>query len=84
MTAQLVPSVIVKALQRGGKPLYVHSGMGSQYTSELFENTLEGVGIRRSYSRKGLPYDNARIESFQSLLKRELIYQRDFNSITDV
>lgn len=58
--------------------------MGSQYTSELFENTLESVGIRHSYSRKGHPYDNARIESFHSLLKRELVYQRTFESINDV
>ena len=84
MTAQLATSVIVKALRRGGKPLYVHSDMGSQYTSELFENTLESIGIRHSYSRKGHPYDNARIESFHSLLKRELIYQHDFESIADV
>ncbi|WP_425473522.1 IS3 family transposase [Weissella cibaria] len=84
MTAQLATSVITKALRRGEKPLYVHSDMGSQYTSELFENTLESVGIRHSYSRKGHPYDNARIESFHSLLKRELVYQLAFESINDV
>ncbi|MBS6378044.1 MAG: DDE-type integrase/transposase/recombinase [Weissella confusa] len=84
MTAQLAISVIVKALIRGEKPLYVHSDTGSQYTSKLFENTLENVGIRHSYSRKGPLYDNARIESFYSLLKRGLIYQRDFESIADV
>jgi putative transposase len=84
MTAQLATSVIIKALRRGDKPLYVHSDMGSQYTSELFERTLEAVGIKHSYSRKGHPYDNARIESFHSLLKRELVYQREFETITDV
>lgn len=84
MTAQLATSVIIKALRRGERPLYVHSNMGSQYTSELFENTLEAFGIRHSYSRKGHPYDNARIESFHSLLKLELIYQREFESINDV
>jgi putative transposase len=84
MTAQLATSVIIKALRRGDKPLYVHSDMGSQYTSELFEQTLEAVGIKHSYSRKGHPYDNARIESFHSLLKRELVYQREFETITDV
>ncbi|GJM47975.1 transposase [Weissella soli] len=91
MTAQLATSVIIKALRRGERPLYMHSDMGSQYTSELFENTLEAFGIRHSYSRKGHPYsrkghpyDNARIESFHSLLKRELIYQREFESINDV
>lgn len=84
MTAQLATSVVIKALRRGERPLYVHSNMGSQYTSELFENTLEAFGIRHSYSRKGHPYDNARIESFHSLLKLELIYQRKFESINDV
>jgi putative transposase len=84
MTAQLATSVIVKALRRGDRPLYVHSDMGSQYTSDLFERTLEAVGIKHSYSRKGHPYDNARIESFHSLLKRELVYQREFETITDV
>lgn len=84
MTAQLATSVIIKVLWRGEKPLYKHSDMGSQYTSELFENTLESVGIRYSYSCKGHPYDNARIESFHSLLKRELVYQRAFESINDV
>ncbi|KAA8455575.1 integrase core domain-containing protein [Weissella paramesenteroides] len=84
MTAQLATAVIMKTLRRGERPLYVYSNMGSQDTSELFENTLEAVGIRHSYSRKGYPYDNTRIESFHSLLKRKLIYQREFESINDV
>ncbi|WP_166434951.1 DDE-type integrase/transposase/recombinase [Weissella paramesenteroides] len=70
MTAQLATTVIVKALRRGDEPLYVHSGMGSQYTSALFESTLAAVGIKHSYFRKGCPYDNARIEICHLLLKR--------------
>ncbi|MHB9649488.1 integrase core domain-containing protein [Weissella paramesenteroides] len=50
----------------------------------LFESTLAVVGIKHSYSRKECPYDNARIESCHSLLKRELIYQYAFETITDV
>lgn len=34
-----------------------------------------------SYSKIGHPYDNAKIESFHSLLKREMIYQLRFPSI---
>ena len=30
--------------------------------------------MRGSYSRKGNPYDNACIESFHSVLKKELIH----------
>ncbi|WP_425356546.1 hypothetical protein [Weissella confusa] len=32
--------------------------------------------MNHAYSRKGHPYDNARIESFHSLIKREMILSR--------
>lgn len=57
---------------------------GSQYTSSLFEGTLQNSGINHSYSRKGHPYDNARIESFHSLIKREMIYHEEYRTIDDV
>lgn len=47
--------------------------MESQYTSDLFEETLNQLKLRHSYSRKECPGDNARIESFHSILKREYI-----------
>ena len=34
--------------------------------------------MKGSYSRKGNPYDNACIESFHSVLKKELIHQREY------
>ena len=40
-----------------------------QYTSDLYRNCLTGVEL--SYSGKGNPWDNACIESFHSLIKRE-------------
>lgn len=42
----------------------INSGMGSQYTSDLFEKTLSKYNIKHSYLKKGCPGDNARIESF--------------------
>ncbi len=67
-----------------GKPKMIHSDMGSQYTSSLFEGTLQNAGINHSYSRKGHPYNNARIESFNSLIKREMIYHEEYRTIDDV
>lgn len=55
--------------------------MGSQFTSFGFENLLKRHKIDHSYSKLGHPYDNAKIESFHSLLKREMIYQFWFPSI---
>ena len=54
--------------------IILHSDLESQYTSEEFEGCLKKLGIRLSFSRKGNPYDNACIESFHSVLKKEEVY----------
>lgn len=71
MTKELATSVIAAPVIDNQQTRIVHSDMGSQYTSDLFEETLIKQGIKHSYSRKGRPGDNARIESFHSLLKRQ-------------
>lgn len=50
-------------------PLVIQSDRGAQYTSSKYRE-ITGDMIR-SYSRKGTPWDNACIESFHSLIKRE-------------
>lgn len=50
-------------------PLVPHSDIGSQYVSEAYRRAA--AGLQLSYSKKGYPYDNACIESFHSLIKRE-------------
>lgn len=50
-------------------PLVIQSDRGVQYTSSKYRE-ITGDMIR-SYSRKGTPWDNACIESFHSLIKRE-------------
>lgn len=83
MTKELATSVIdpSKIKQLGTKIIY--SDMGSQYTSELFEETLNQLNLKNSYSRKGCPGDNARIESFNSILKREYINFQCFQSFEE-
>ena len=51
--------------------IIIQSDLGSQYTSNLFEAALAEVKIHHSYSRNECPYDNACIESFHSVLKKE-------------
>ena len=48
-----------------------HSDLGSQYTSALVENKLKQLKLKHSYSKKGYPYDNACMESFNDILKKE-------------
>ena len=52
----------------------IHTDRGSQYISKGYRKKLSDEGIVESYSRGGNPYDNACIESFHSVLKKELIY----------
>ena len=67
---------VIKAINRaieitGSKPKIIHTDRGVQYTSEEYQTTTNG--ITRSYSLPGTPWDNACIESFHALLKREWI-----------
>ena len=50
-----------------------HSDRGSQYTSDDFRQELDKYGIRCSMSARGNCYDNAVVESFFGLLKRERV-----------
>ena len=50
-------------------PLIIHSDCDNQYVSNAWREATEKM--QRSYSHSGYPYDNACIESFHSLIKRE-------------
>ncbi len=54
--------------------LIIHTDLGSQYTSDDYNQRLTELHIRHSYSRKGCPYDNAPMESFHASLKKECVY----------
>ncbi len=55
----------------------VHSDRGSQYTSELYRNSLKKFGLCQSMnSAGGRCHDNARCESMWARLKEELLYGR--------
>lgn len=60
-----------KARRSTDLPLILHSDRGSQYLSREYKKATEKMQL--SYSKKAFPWDNACIESFHSLLKREWI-----------
>ncbi len=59
--------------RRPGAELIHHSDRGSQYTSDDFRDELLKHGIECSMSACGNCYDNAVVESFFGLLKREWV-----------
>ncbi|QUH27171.1 IS3 family transposase [Serpentinicella alkaliphila] len=60
-----------KASRNISKPLVMHSDRGVQYTCTAYQKSTEK--FINSYSRKANPWDNACIESFHALIKREWI-----------
>lgn len=68
-TYYVIKAVRKAVLTSGKRPKVIHTDRGVQYTSDIYKNETEGV--IRSYSSKGNPWDNACIESFHALIKRE-------------
>jgi putative transposase len=80
MTVELVLGALDDAnkAEQPKKGLLHHSDRGSQYASTDYRNKLASYKMRASMSRKGNCYDNACIESFHSILKKELVYCTKF------
>ncbi len=77
LVADTLKEAISKTKDLNG--LILHSDQGYQYLSTEYKIICESHGITISHSRKGNPLDNAVIESFHSILKKETLYN---NSIT--
>jgi putative transposase len=75
---ELVISALLMAIWRRqpeGKVL-LHSDQGCQFTSHDWQDFLEANNFTASMSRRGNCYDNAVVESFFQLLKRERVKRR--------
>ena len=60
-----------------------HSDRGSQYTSNDYEELSNTLKIKHSYSKKGCPYDNASMESFNTILKKEEVNVNNYETFED-
>lgn len=82
MTKELVISALKMAYkrQRPEEGVIHHSDRGVQYASHEYQKLLKQYKMIGSMSRKGNCYDNACIESFHGILKRELVYQTKYRT----
>ena len=64
-----------------GTSLILHSDQGWQYQHMQYQRMLREKGIWQSMSRKGNCLDNAVIEDLFGLLKSELLYLQEFQSM---
>ena len=82
MKAELVTRTIKKAKKRWNLPeaCIHHSDLGAQYTAKETQELLKQLGFQQSFSRAGKPGDNAWSESFFSILKKEAVHWRHFQT----
>ncbi len=80
MTTDLVLTALKNAHNSQNPPegVIFHSDLGSQYTSIETKETCKDLKIVQSFSKKGCPYDNACIESFHAILKKEEVYRTKY------
>ncbi|MDA7028659.1 IS3 family transposase, partial [Bacillus sp. CLL-7-23] len=79
----LVSKMLDKAFKRlnEGDTLLLHSDQGWHYQMKQYQFALKEHGIIQSMSRKGNCLDNAVMENFFGLLKSELLYLKEFESM---
>ena len=85
MDRSLVISALEKAWKSRNYPknIILHSDLGSQYTSSDYMAAANRMGFVLSYSKKGCPFDNAPMESFHSILKKEEVYLNHYSSFEE-
>jgi transposase InsO family protein len=77
MTSALAVSAVRNAIRlRGPVDTILHSDRGSHFRSKVFVRTLKSNGLTGSMGRIGAYGDNAAMESFFSLLMKNVIDRR--------
>jgi transposase InsO family protein len=86
MSDRLNREIVVKALmmaiwqRKPAESLLHHSDRGSQYASTDFQDLLAEHGIECSMSGAGSCYDNAAMEGWFGMLKRERVNKRSYRT----
>ena len=85
MRSELVTDTLKQARKRWklAEGTIFHSDRGSQYTSEAVMSLLQKSGLKQSFSRVGMPGDNAWSESFFANMKKEQVHWTHFKTIAE-
>ena len=86
MRTELPLRALNQALVLRGNPkgMIHHSDGGSQYTSEQYLKRQKTVELRTSFGSAGTCLDNAAVESFFSVLKRECLNRKSWRTRSEL
>lgn len=80
LTIDALKKVVTRGLNVNGSIL--HSDRGVQYTAAAYQQYARKNGFVLSYSDVGCPYDNAPMESFNAVLKKELVHHEIYEDFS--
>lgn len=84
MDAQWCAETLQEAIDTHGKPTIINTDQGSQFTSEVFTNTVLSNDIKLSMDGKGRAIDNVFIERLWRSVKYESVYLNPPDSGVDL
>lgn len=82
MEAEFCTEILESALHRC-KPKIVNSDQGSQFTSDIWINLLEGNSVKVSMDGKGRCMDNIFVERLWRTIKYEEVYLNSYDTVTE-
>lgn len=80
---KMVTKMLKKALKKKniGDEIIIHSDQGWHYQHATYRKMVKDMGMIQSMSRKGNCLDNAMMENFFGIMKSELLYLYEFDSM---
>jgi transposase InsO family protein len=66
-----------------GKPDYIRSDNGSEFTAQAVRDWLDRLGVKTAYIEPGSPWENGYIESFNGKLRDELLNGEIFDTLIE-
>ena len=73
MSAADVLEALYLLLIRHGRPQYIRSDNGPEFTAEVFQKWLTRLGIKPIRIYPGSPWENGYNERFNGMLRREIL-----------
>ena len=70
--------------ERGQGPMFLRMDNGPEFIADTLQDWCKEVGIDASYVDPGSPWQNGRIESFNSRLRDELLSREIFDSMWEI
>lgn len=83
MDSRRVLEELLKLFSTHGKPKYIRSDNGSEYTAQYLQQAFVDLGVETLHIAPGSPWQNGYCESFNGKLRDELLNREVFSSLKE-